>query len=207
METVRNMKKDNLSIQIDMAPVAQPPTQNNRPSTPKRTLPLFKILRITQKAGVLVLILSLSVGCYYAISRFFLQSVEVVGISMVPTLHERNHYLLNRWAFHNREPQHNDVVVIIDPGDHGFSVKRVVAVAGESILFKDGKVFVNGKELEEPYLLPGTHTFTYSKDHEQFITCGQGQYFVLGDNRPVSIDSRSYGPVSRQDILGRVLLN
>ncbi len=126
---------------------------------------------------------------------------------MVPTLQEKNHYLLNRWAFHGREPQHNDIVVIRDPGDHGFSVKRVVAVAGESILFKDGKVFVNGKQLEEPYLLPGTYTFTYSKDHEQFITCGSGQYFVLGDNRPVSIDSRAYGPVSRKDVLGLVMLN
>lgn len=168
---------------------------------------MFNILRLTQKTAFLILIAFLCVGCYYAISRFFLQSVEVVGISMVPTLQERNHYLLNRWAFHNREPKHNDVVVIRDPGDHGFSVKRVVAVAGESILFKDGKVYVNGKQLEEPYLLPGTRTFTYSRAYEQFITCGQGQYFVLGDNRPVSVDSRTYGPVSRQDILGLVLLN
>lgn len=207
METDRKTTEETLISQLDMAPIAEPLAQRKRAFGPKRGLPLFKILRLVQHTGMLVLIVSLSIGTYFAVSRYFLQSVEVVGISMVPTLHEKSHYLLNRWTFHNREPHHNDVVVIRDPGDHGFSVKRVVAVAGESILFKDGKVFVNGKELEEPYLLPGTHTFFYAAAHEQFITCGKDQYFVLGDNRPVSIDSRTYGPVSRRDVLGLVMLN
>jgi signal peptidase I len=79
-----------------------------------------------------------------------------------------------------------------------------VAVQGESILFKDGRVFVNGHLLDEPYLMGNIHTFTYSQAKEQFITLGVGQYFLLGDNRPQSIDSRSYGPVSREDILGLV---
>ena len=92
------------------------------------------------------------------------------------------------------------IVVIRDPGDHGLSVKRVIAVPGESVLFKDGKVFVNGKQLKEPYLSPDTLTFTYSQAKEQFITCGKDQYFVLGDNRLRSIDSRAYGAVSRDDL-------
>jgi signal peptidase I len=123
---------------------------------------------------------------------------------MVPTLKENNRYLLNVWALRNRDPVRNDIVVIRDPGDHGLSVKRIIAVGGESVLFKDGKVYVQGKQLKEPYLMPNVRTFTYSQAKEQFITCGKDQYFVLGDNRLVSIDSRSYGPVSRQDVLGLI---
>jgi signal peptidase I len=207
METVHNNAEEKASIQLDMAPISEKPAQRNRASAPKERTLVFNLINLIRQAGMLVVIALLSIGSYYAISRYVLQSVEVVGISMLPTLQERNHYLLNRWTFRNREPQRNDVVVIRDPADHGFSVKRVVAVAGESIYFKNGKVYVNGRELEEPYLLPGTHTFTYAKAREEFITCGKGQYFVLGDNRPISVDSRSYGPVSRQDILGLVMLN
>jgi signal peptidase I len=155
---------------------------------------------------VMLLIILLSIGCYYIISRYFVQSVQVVGISMVPTLQEHNHYLLNRWAFRNRDPKVGEVVVLRDPEDHGFSVKRIIATGGQSVLFKGGKVFVNGKEFMEPYLLPGTRTYTYSAKHEQFITCGAEQYFVLGDNRLRSIDSRAYGPVPRANILGLVVL-
>ena len=98
-----------------------------------------------------------------------------------------------------------DVVVITDPGDHGLSVKRIIGLPGEMIHIKDGKVSVNFKDLKESYLPPGTLTFTYSKAKEQLIACGPNRYFVLGDNRTVSIDSRSYGTVPRQNILGLIM--
>ncbi len=209
METVQDKDSDKISIQMDMASVHGLPGRSNLPASKRKkpSPPNAAVVNLLGHAGSFLVIAVLSIACYYAISTYLLQSVEVVGSSMIPTLHERNHYLLNRWALRNREPQHNDVVVIRDPGDHGFSVKRVVAVEGESIYFKNGKVYVNSKQLEEPYLLPGTYTFTYARAHSEFITCGKGQYFVLGDNRPVSIDSRSYGPVSRGDILGVVMVN
>jgi signal peptidase I len=164
----------------------------------------FKLIRFIQQIGLVCAMAMLSLGSYYLVSKYFVKSVEVVGCSMVPTLTEHNHYLLNLWAFRNRDPQRNDIVVIRDPGDHGLSVKRIIATPGESILFKEGQVYVDGKKLDETYLLPGTHTFTYSQMKEQFITCGRGQFFVLGDNRLRSIDSRSYGPVTREGILGLV---
>ena len=150
---------------------------------------------------------ALSLACYLSVSHYLVQTIEVVGESMIPALQPGNHYILNRWAYHNAEPQRGDVVVIRDPADHGVSVKRVIALSGESVHFVNGKVIVNGHVLNEPYLKPGTFTFTYAQTHEEFITCGEGQYFLLGDNRPVSIDSRAYGPVPREDILGRVSLD
>jgi len=164
----------------------------------------FRLIRFVQQVGLVCVMAMLSLGSYYLVSKYLVKSVEIVGVSMVPTLAEHNHYILNLWAFRNRDPQRNDVVVIRDPGDHGLSVKRIIAGPGESILFNEGRVYVDGKQLDEPYLLPSTHTFTYSQAKEQFITCGKGQFYVLGDNRLRSIDSRSYGPVSRQDVLGLV---
>jgi signal peptidase I len=203
---IQNLTEQKPSMNLRMAPVAQTAPRATRPARPKMRMSRFNLIRLIQHFGTLVLVIALSSVCYFAISRFFLETIEVVGVSMVPTLQEHAHYVLNRWAFHKQDPQHADVVVIRDPSDHGFSVKRIIATAGDSVHFKDGKVFVNGKELPEPYLSPNTHTYTYSEAKEQLITCGKDQYFVLGDNRLRSIDSRSYGPVPRENVLGLVMV-
>jgi len=147
----------------------------------------------------------LAVASYFLISHFLLQSVKVVGRSMVPTLHDSDHCLLNRWIYHFRSPRQSDVVVLVDPSDHGFSVKRIIATPGDSVYLKDGRVYVNGRKLSETYLVPGTLTFTDSKYHEELVLCGKDQYFLLGDNRPNSIDSRTYGVVPRRNILGPII--
>ena len=168
----------------------------------KRGLSADKLMR---QFCIMAVIAMLSAGCYFTISRYFVETVQVVGQSMTPTLQEGNHYLLNRWAFRNREPARRDIVVIRDPGDNGLSVKRIIAVGGESVHFKDGKVYVNDRPLIESYLPEETRTFTYGKATEQLIMCGKNQFFVLGDNREKSIDSRTYGPVPRENVLGLLM--
>jgi signal peptidase I len=147
----------------------------------------------------------LAAASYFVISHFFLQSVKVVGRSMVPTLLDSQHYLLNRWIYHVRPPRHSDIVVLRDPSDNGFSVKRVIATPGDFIYLKHGSVYVNGCRLDEEYLPPGTPTFTDSKSGDQLFLCGKDQFFVLGDNRLNSMDSRAYGPVPRRNILGPII--
>jgi signal peptidase I len=142
---------------------------------------------------------------YFAFSRVGVQVVEVMGESMAPTLHPADHYLLKKWVYLFRAPQRNEVVVLSDPDDHGFSVKRIVATEGETVVLRNGKVFVNGAELDEPYLPSGMLTFGRTGPGEQVFRCGRDEYFVLGDNRSVSVDSRSYGPVPKQNILGLIL--
>lgn len=161
--------------------------------------------RLLQKLLQAVAIATLAFASYFFISHFFLQSVKVVGISMVPTLHDSQRYLLNRWVFYLRPPRPEDIVVLRDPADNGFSVKRVVAVAGDSVCLKDGNVYINGRRLDEDYLARGTHTFPSSVRREQSFTCAPDQYFVLGDNRNCSVDSRTYGPVPRRNILGLII--
>jgi signal peptidase I len=124
---------------------------------------------------------------------------------MVPTLQDSQFYLLNRWVLHVRAPQRSEIVVLRDPLDGGFAVKRVIAVAGDSVYLRGGYLYVNGQRLDEPYLPPGTLTFTSSPLPDQLFKCKVGQYFVLGDNRSNSLDSRTYGPVSRRDILGLII--
>jgi signal peptidase I len=200
------MSEQEVSINLKMVPVPDGPPMHYGPTATRKRMTAFHFDRLIKQLGLLALIGLLSVACYLTVSHCLVQTIEVVGNSMVPTLQPGNHYILNRWAYHDAGPERGDIVVLRDPADHGFSVKRIIAMGGESVHFLNGKVFVNGEALAEPYLKPGTYTFTYSQAKEQFITCGKDQYFVLGDNRLESIDSRAYGTVSRGDILGRVAL-
>jgi signal peptidase I len=152
-----------------------------------------------------VSVAALAMASYFVISHFVLQSVQVVGVSMAPTLHDSQQYLLNRWVYYFRAPRRSDVVVLRDPVDKGFAVKRVIGTAGDRVNLKDGKVFVNGCKLNEPYLASGMPTFPYLAENEQSFTLGKDQFFVLGDNRRNSADSRTYGPVPRRSILGLIV--
>jgi signal peptidase I len=177
-----------------------------RPAPPSLARPARTVAR-TLSAQILqcLTVALLATASYVLISHFLLQSVKVVGRSMVPTLCDSQHYLLNRWVYHFHEPHRSDIVVLRDPSDNGFSVKRVIATPGDSVYLKDGSVYLNGHQLKETYLPAGTMTFTDSKYRGELFLCGKDQYFLLGDNRPNSIDSRTYGVVPRGNILGPII--
>ena len=147
----------------------------------------------------------LALASYLIISHFILQSVRVVGVSMMPTLKNSGFYLLNRCVYLIRKPQPNDIVVIRDPLDQSYSVKRIIAGNGDAVYLNAGRVYVNGRVLAEPYLSPNMPTFVYEHHPDTVIRCRQDEYFLLGDNRLNSTDSRAYGPVPRQNILGAII--
>ena len=124
---------------------------------------------------------------------------------MAPTLKNSGYYLLNRCVYVWREPAVSEIVVIRDPQDQSYAVKRIIAREGDAVYLTGGRVYVNGRLLEEPYLSPGTPTFALDKQIELSVRCGKGEYFLLGDNRGNSSDSRIYGPVPRQNILGTII--
>ncbi len=191
-----------------MAPVAASLGQTNSNSswTRRAPKPAVRARNWANRISRFTLIVLVGLASYLVTSRYVVEAVQIVGQSMEPTLREHSRYLMNRCAFRHAHPHQRDVVVIRDPEDQGLSVKRIIAVAGDSIHFKRGRIYVNDRELKESYLPAHTYTWTYNRAHEQFIVCGRDQYFVLGDNRRLSIDSRAYGPVPGENILGRLLV-
>jgi signal peptidase I len=130
------------------------------------------------------------------IQRFLVCFVVVHGQSMAPNFSEGQVCLVNKAM---GELHRGDVVIIRD-GEYE-CIKRVVGLPNESLLFRLGRVYVNGRELSEPYLDQAVSTFPF---HQTRFTLGPEQVFVMGDNRRVSEDSRMYGPVRWGAVLGKV---
>ncbi len=138
---------------------------------------------------------------------FFFRVITVDGHSMDATLNHGDRMIVSCTAY---TPKHGDVIVVDSFSKYGAPlVKRVIAVAGDEvdIDFRTGEVFVNGQLLEEPYLYQGNKTTT-AHDVTFPLTVADGCVFVLGDNRGVSLDSRSsqVGQIDERDILGKVVL-
>lgn len=156
----------------------------------------------------LPLLIGLFVCCaasYYLASRYMVCTVVIRGRSMAPTLRDGDQYLLNRIAYLFREPRRGDLVVIHDPGHTDMAIKRIVGLPGDCIEVRDGKVMLNHQPFGEPYLAPQTRTATGAACKHP-IHLQAGQYFVMGDNRDESEDSRYYGPIKLEHIVGVVSL-
>jgi signal peptidase I len=131
---------------------------------------------------------------------FLAQATRVYGQSMQPNLHTDERLVVEKLSYRFHGPRRGDVVVLRDPsGGSELLIKRVIGLPGERVTIADGRVFIDGVELNEPYL-----------DQE---TEGSGrswlvpplQVFVMGDNRQASRDSRSFGTIGRDQIIGRAL--
>ena len=152
----------------------------------------------------LVIVAALGALSYWLISHYVFQSVIVSGNSMKPTLLANNNCWLIHSAYWIHGPRRTDIVAVKDPEDGCLMVKRIIGLPGDCIYLNQGKVFVNGRPVKEAYLPEKTYTFATKKSGTEFLTIGNGQYFVLGDNRGNSCDSRTFGPASRDNILGKV---
>jgi signal peptidase I len=140
--------------------------------------------------------------CIAILFTFFIRSSVVSGDSMNPTFHNRDYLLLNRAVYNIHPPARTDVVVFKSKMLNEVLIKRVIGEAGDLVEIKDGKVFINEKELIESYL-PNVETFGTIKE-----VIPEGKVFVLGDNRGNSMDSRfqQVGLVDVKDIIGKVMI-
>lgn len=137
----------------------------------------------------------------------FIKPTLVRGDSMYSTLEEGDYLIINRMSYKFKEPERGDIIVFEsdlkqDDGSSKDLVKRVIGVSGDTVKIENNKVYVNGKELNEPYI----NNEITEGDIDTVVP--EGSVFVLGDNREISLDSRydTVGFISESDILGKVFV-
>ena len=146
------------------------------------------------------LIISLAISCFIII--FLYQPVKVEGTSMMPSLEDQERIFVNKFVYRLEPIQRGDIVVFRYPRDPSKSfIKRVVGLAGDHIEISGGRVYVNGNLLEEDYV---PRAYEDQRSYSEIIVPANS-YFVLGDHRSLSNDSRDFGPVNQSYIYGKAV--
>ena len=145
--------------------------------------------------------LILAVVVFLLVNTFFISVFVVDGWSMDPNLVDKEVILWNKNAYTSADPERGDVVVVNYPGNIKKQyVKRVIGVPGETVEVSEGIVYINSEKLNEGYLGDDVTT-----EPDFSIKLKNGQFFVMGDNRANSSDSRAFGPVDKRFVLGKSL--
>lgn len=152
----------------------------------------------------IVVVLAIMVMIYL----FVMSPQEINGASMEPNFHNGEYILTNKVEYKFREPKRGDVVIFKSPRNKEIDfIKRVIGMPGDRVSLRNNMFYVNGVALEEPYLSPGIYIFggSYLRENDEVIV-PPGTYFVVGDNRQHSSDSREFGPIAKEDFIGKALL-
>ena len=161
---------------------------------------LVKTFNLVKIAVIVILI----------IRTFVIEPGIVDGRSMEPTFVDNNFFLVNKITLLLREPHRGDIVQALGPDHVSIIIKRVVALPGEIVSIDRTGVSItetNGQKihLDEPYLAPGTITAAPDEKPTVYTAIPDNSYFLMGDNRPMSVDSRVDGAFHRKDIYGLVI--
>jgi signal peptidase I len=144
------------------------------------------------------LVISVVVSAFIII--FLYQPVRVEGTSMLPVLEDQDRLFINKMAYRMGEIHRGDVVVFQYPRDHEKSyIKRVIALPGDDLRIDHGQVYVNGTKVAEAYV---PKRFADDRSQPEMLVPAH-EYFVMGDHRSISSDSRDFGPVERELIYGK----
>jgi signal peptidase I len=143
---------------------------------------------------------------------FVAEPFVVSGDSMVPNFHDRDYLIVDRWTYRSGEPKRGEAIVFKYPKDTSqYFIKRVIGLPGETMEVSQGHVIIrnsqnpDGFTLKEDYLPQNLQTLGVVGKNGR-LTLGSDEYFVLGDNRTASSDSRVWGVLPKNDIVGRVFL-
>ena len=148
----------------------------------------------------LVKIFAIALVIVLPIRYFIFQPFVVRGESMVPNYHEGDYLIIDEISYRFSEPERGDVIVFKYPKDPSQKfIKRIVGLPGETVKINNDQVFVNDELLPEPYLTAQTYG-------NLAVALNSDEYFVLGDNRPYSADSRLWGILPKANITGKVSL-
>lgn len=164
---------------------------------------LFFLKNTARALGSLIVLLLLIRG-------FIIEPGRVNGRSMERTFMDTDLFLVNKYVLLLRAPQRGDIVQAIDPLSKHLVVKRVIGLPGERLSIHDGKMYLRNADqtetlIEEPWLNADEWTLSAQGTNESYIPVSPFSYFLMGDNRDHSTDSRTYGAVHRKDIYGLVM--
>jgi len=161
------------------------------------------ILAAMKKFGLfifeIVKVVLISLAIILPVRMFLVQPFYVEGASMEPNFYDKEYLIIDELSYRFHAPARGEVVVFRNPDNNKqYYIKRVIGLPGETVEIINGKVSINGKELNETYI------DNLSGQSFAQLTVGQDEYFVLGDNRPVSRDSRVFQALPKKLIIGRV---
>jgi len=147
----------------------------------------------------------IALAFFVLIYFFLMQPHQVKGNSMYANFHDGEYVLTEKVSYYFNDPQRGDVVVFKSPLNvEQDYIKRVLAIPGDTIKISQGKIYINNKELKEPYLPSDSFTLPASfLTENKEITVPEGKFITIGDNRNHSSDSREWGYVKKEDIIGR----
>lgn len=183
------------------------------PEVPDRSLGRRGYRTVIEWAIILIAVLL----CTVLLRTYVVQSFSIPSLSMYPTLQVGDRIIVNKLSYDLHGIHRGDIVVFARPSledqEYADLVKRVIGLPGETISSKGGHVYINGKRLDEPWLPPGTDSYTGALPgdaHPEFDLPGPvkipaGEYYVMGDNRTDSEDSRFFGPIPKSLIVGRAV--
>ncbi len=204
------------------------------PGEPPINLPPSKLKRRAKRTGwralvEWVVVIGGAFGLALLIQAFLFQPFRIPSGSMIPTLDVHDRIVVNKLSYKLHDVHRGDVVVFTTPqcqrpssptwancgivGEYRDLVKRVIALPGDRLAISGGRVYINGEQLDEPYVRKGSTTvgqppfgcgFPGTRAHPYVIP--KGMMFVMGDNRNNSYDSRCFGPVKESKIVGRAFL-
>ena len=184
-----------------------PPIDRKNEEAAREERKKLKIKSIGREAAGWAAAVAVALVLALLIRSFVFVFVKVDGPSMLDTLHTDNLLFVWRAGYLFSAPERGDVIICHFPENKYYSdtgrnyVKRIVGLPGETVSISEGCVFINGRLLEEPYLSAERQ----GSGSMEPVTLGEDEYFVLGDNRVNSTDSRLVGPVKREDIVGKAL--
>jgi signal peptidase I len=150
--------------------------------------------RATAIRSAILLVLGLIL---VGLSILVVKPVRVSGISMEPTYHNGSFNFINRAAYWWSEPKRGDVVGYSFTGQHAMLFKRIIGLPGETVQLREGRVFIDGELLEEPYLV---HRIRWNTKP---VTMKADEYYLIGDNRGMPQENHDFGRGSRRKIVGK----
>lgn len=144
----------------------------------------------------------------FLVRQYLVQPFIVDGNSMEPNFHNREYLLVDKLSYRFREIKRGEVIVFRPPNDSSSNyIKRVIGLPGETVEINQRKILINNRLLGETYLQTGEETLVEETPYGDLKkTLGKNEYFVLGDNRQHSRDSREIGPIPQKNIVGRAWL-